>query len=313
MAREKFSKFRSRLWKVVAIDRQLREQFRRGRPCTKQSLLDEISGNERTLRRLIELMRIDLDAPIEFDRALKSYKYTHPNWICPNVHLDEDELQALATAVQAIQPVTPAPFAERLDQLLAKLLDALPEARRAEIRRTQEQIEIIPAPVRSKGAQWVAPLLKAMRDELSVDMTYHAMSKDCESERRFDPYHLRYDKGAWYAIGYDHLTRHFPVFHLARIRKLTVSEDIFTKRPFDAKTYFKDSFGIIVGGKAQTVRIKLTGWTARTAGEKIWPAGFSYQATSEDEGILTGRVGDFTELGAWVAACQGDAKILPRS
>ena len=103
MARKPYSKFRSRLWKLVEIDRQLREQLQRGRPCTTKSLLEALGDgtDERTLRRLIELMRIDLGAPIEYDRSQHTYKYTHPNWIVPNVHLDEAQMQALATAVQA--------------------------------------------------------------------------------------------------------------------------------------------------------------------------------------------------------------------
>ena len=132
-----------------------------------------------------------LETPIEFDRILKSYKYTHPDWIVPNVHLGEGELQTLAVAVQAIRPVMPASFTDRLDKLLAKLLDALPEDSREEIRRTQGQIEFVPAPVRSKGAEWFEPLSQGISRQVSVDMTYYVLSKGQETQRRFDPYYLR--------------------------------------------------------------------------------------------------------------------------
>ena len=89
MARSRYSKFRSRLWKIVEIDRQLRQQWHRGRPCTKESLLAELKDiDERTLRRLIELMRDDLHAPIEYDRALQTHKYTNLTFVVPNVQLD---------------------------------------------------------------------------------------------------------------------------------------------------------------------------------------------------------------------------------
>ena len=126
MARKTYSKFRSRLWKVVEIDRQLRQQLRQGRLCTVRSLTEKLELDERTLRRLIELMRDDLGAPIQYDRSQQTYKYTRANWLVPNVQLDEAELQALATAVRAIQPVLPVSMSQRLDNLLAKLLDALP-------------------------------------------------------------------------------------------------------------------------------------------------------------------------------------------
>ena len=315
MSRKPYSKFRSRLWKVVEIDRQLREQFRRGRPCTKQTLLEGLRDDidERTLRRLIELMRDDLGAPIEYDRSQQSYKYTHPNWVVPNVHLDEDEMRALATAVQAIRPVLPGPIAERLDNLLAKLLDALPEYQRDEVRRAQGQVEFVPAPVLSRGSQWFEPLQQAIAGRFSVDMTYYVPGKEQETQRRFDPYYLRNYQGAWYVAGYDHLTEHWPIFKLARIRALTVSEDPYSPRRFNAAEYFRDSLGIMVGGAPQPVRVRLTGYAASIANEQVWPPGFTYQATGPEEGILCGQITNIIDLIPWVASFQGDAEILPEA
>ena len=296
----------------MEIDRQLREQWHRQRPCTKQSLLDKLEGiDERTLRRLIELMRDDLHAPIEYDRALQTYRYTHPNWVVPNVHLDEDEMHALATAVQAIRPVMPPSLSERLDKLLSKLLDALPERQRDDVRRAQGQVEFVPAPVLSKGAEWFEPLHRAIAGRLSVDMTYYVQSKEQETQRRFDPYYLRNYQGAWYVAGYDHLTNHWPILKLARIRALSVSDDLYDVRPFSAAEYFKNSLGIMVGGEPQPIRVKLTGYAAGTADECVWPVGFTYTTTSDKEGILRGQVGQMMDLMQWVASFQGEAEILP--
>ncbi len=314
MGRKPYSKFRSRLWKIVEIDHQLREQIRCGRPCTKQSLLDGLRAeiDERTLRRLIELMRDDLGAPIEYDRAERTYKYTHPNWVVPNVHLDEHEMRALATAVQAIRPVLPESIAQRLGSLLAKLLDALPESQRDEIRRAQGQVEFVPAPVLSKGADWFERLHQAIARRFSVDMTYYVPGKDQETQRRFDPYYLRNYQGAWYVVGYDHLTEHWPIFKLARIRALTVSEDPYSPRRFNAAEYFRDSLGIMVGGEPQPVRVRLTGYAASIANEQVWPPGFTYKAVGPEEGILSGKVTNLIDLIPWIASFQGDAEILPK-
>lgn len=313
MARKPYSKFRSRLWKLVEIDRQLREQLQRGRPCTTKSLLEALGDgtDERTLRRLIELMRIDLGAPIEYDRSQHTYKYTHPNWIVPNVHLDEAQMQALATAVKAIRPVLPQSLSDQLDDLLAKLMDALPESTRDEIRHAQGQIEFVPGPILSKGSQWFEPLHQAISRRLAVDMRYYVPNKDQETERRFDPYYLRNYQGTWYVVGYDYLTGYWPIFNLARIRALTVSEEFYEIRPFDAAKYFKNTLGVVVGGELQTVRIRLTGYAAQTIGERILPRGFTYKATGPNEGILSGQVANAFDLMQWAASFQGDAEILP--
>lgn len=311
MARRSYSKFRSRMWKLVEIDHQLRMQARQGRPCTKQTLLEVLEVDERTLRRLIELMRDDLGAPIEFDRNLQSYKYSHPNWICPSVHLQQEDMDVLAMAVQAIRPVLPEPFSQRLDNLLAVLLDALPEARRDELRQTQGQVEFVPVAVRSKGDQWFEPLRRAIAGRTSVAMTYYVLSRQEATQRIFDPYYLRYYLGAWYSVGYDHRTKNWPVFNLARIRALAETGEPYKVRAFSAARYFNGSLGVMVGGKPQRVRVRLTGYAAATSDERIWPPGFSYRATGPKEGILSGQVTNMVELMQWVASCQGDAEILP--
>ncbi|MGC8559878.1 MAG: helix-turn-helix transcriptional regulator [Phycisphaerae bacterium] len=313
MARKLYSKMRSQLWKILEIDRQLREQKRTGRPCTKETLLKGLRYdiNERTLRRTIEVMRDELGAPIVYDRLLQTYKLQHDDWHMPNISLDEAELQVLATAIQAVRPVLPTLMSERLDMLLAKLLDALPLSRCNAVRRAQGQIEFVPAPILSKGMEWLEPLCLAILDRYSVDMVYHVPGRDENTRRRFDPYYLRNVQGIWYAVGYDHFTKHWPIFKLARIRELKVSEDLYTVKPFSAATYFKNSLGIMVGGKPQHVRVRLTGYAASTAEEYVWPDGFTCQRNGPNEVVLSGQVLHLAELLQWTASFQGDAEILP--
>ncbi|NNM87326.1 MAG: WYL domain-containing protein [Phycisphaerae bacterium] len=306
MAKRTFSKFRSRWWAFCKIERQLKAHL----ACNTQSLAADLQVDARTVRRYIEFMRDDLGAPIIFDRPSQSYKFSHTTWSMPNVHLSLEELQSLAVAVKSITPTVPAPFAQPLESLLAKLLDALPEDDQMEIRRAQKQIVFLPVPVSSKGSAWVGPLLEAIRGEWTVDMVYFALSRNQETQRRFDPYHLRYFMGTWYVVGYDHLTKHWPVLNLARIRKLTVTEDFYRVRSFDPDIFFKNSFGISVGGTPQKVSIKLTGWNAKTAGERIWPPGFTYKDVGPDEGILTGLIANPADLELWIASCQGDAEMI---
>ncbi len=307
MARKTYSKFRQQWWKYAEIARQLRS----GQKCTMRSLATALEVNPRSVRRYIGVMCEELDAPVAFDRVSGSYRLTNTTWTMPaNICLGVAELQTLAVAVQAVRPVIPAPLTEQLDKLLAKLLDGLPEVEREEIRRTQGQIEFVPAAILSKGVEWVAPLLHAIREERSVDMSYYVRTKDCQTQRRFDPYYLRNYQGTWYTVGYDHLTQYWPILNLARIGSLTLSEDIYQVRKFSAADYFKDSLGVMVGGTPGPVRLRLTGYAASTADERIWPSGFTYQAIKPDEGILSGHLANLTDLLHWVSSFQCEAEIL---
>lgn len=309
MPRATFSKFRSRWWAFCEIDRQLRHH----RTCTAGSLARDLEVDPRSVRRYIAFMREELGAPIAFDAVRQSYMLTNTTWSMPNVHLSVQELQALAMALKSLSPTVPAPFTGPLQNLLSKMLDALPENQRTDVLAAQANVEFVPSPVRSKGDQWVEPLLKAIQARTSVDMTYHVQSKNRLTTRRFDPYHLRYSEGTWYVLGYDHHTKHWPVFNLARIQKMTVTEDFYRVRPFDAEKLYAGAFGIIVSGQPEEVQVRLRGYTAETAHEHIWPDGFTYRATGPSEGILSGKVAHTADLLRWISARGGEAELLPSS
>jgi proteasome accessory factor B len=302
-----FSKFRSKWWALCEIDRQIRH----GRACTCRSLAHDLEVDPRTVRRYIAFMRDELDAPIEYDPIDQTYALTDHTWTMPNVHLAEAELVALAVATRSMASAMPHPFTDRLEGLLAKLLDALPEARREELRLLQERVDFVPSSVISKGQEWVEPLVEAIREERVIEMTYRTLHRDKEDRRRVDPYCLRFFAGAWYMVGYDHQTKHFPVFNLARASKLELTEESYRRRKFSAADYFRHAVGVTVGGPPRAVRVLLTGRAARTAGERIWPDGFTYTPKSNGTGILAGQVSKLNDLLAWVAAIGGDATILP--
>ena len=308
MAKKKrtFSKFRSKWWSLCEIDRQIR----RGRACTCRSLSRDLEVDPRTVRRYIAFMRDEMDAPIEYDPIEETYALTDHTWTMPNVHLAEAELLALAVATRSMAAAMPAPFTERLEGLLAKLLDALPQAQREELRLLQERVDFVPSPVSSKGQELVEPLVEAIRDERTIEMTYRTLRRDKEDRRRVDPYCLRFFAGAWYMVGYDHLTKHFPVFNLARVRTLEVTQDTYRRKEFSAAEYFRYAVGVTVGGPPRSVRVLLTGRAARTAGERIWPGGFTYTPSSDGTGVLADQVSKLDDLIAWVAAVGGDATIL---
>ncbi len=307
MGRTGFSKFRSRWWAFCEIHRQIQ----RGRACTPRSLAADLEVDPRTVRRYISFMREELGAPIHYDPIDERYTLTEATWTMPNVHLSDHEMVALAISLRAMNAVAAEPFIASLNTLFQKLLDAIPVNRRNEILSLQERVDIVPAAVPSVGEAWIGALLKAVSDCTSVKIDYYVLSRDRLSHRVVDPYHLRFFGGCWYLIGLDHETKHFPVFSLARIRGLSACVQTFKRQEFTAATFFKNSFGISVGGELKTVRVRLTGRAARTASERVWPDGFSYKSdANNNSGILTGKIGNPDDLLHWIGSQRGDAELL---
>jgi predicted DNA-binding transcriptional regulator YafY len=302
-----FSKFRSKWWALCRIDRLIRAV----RASSVASLAEQLEVDPRTIRRYIAFMRQELGAPIEYNPIDERYELTDTTWTMPNVALTDKEMIALVVATSSISGCAPEPYAKHLRDLTAKLLDALPLDERREIAALSAKVDFVPASVPAKGHEWVEPLIGAIRDRLTVEMDYWALSKQKLTQRRVDPYHLRHFAGAWYLIGYDHQTRYLPVFHLARVKRLTLTDDRFKPERFDASVYFRNTFGITAGGTPKLVRVRLTGRAARTADERQWPPGFTYTTTGGAEGVLSGKVGRMDDILAWAAGFRGDAEVLP--
>jgi predicted DNA-binding transcriptional regulator YafY len=303
--RQGFSKFRGKLWALCRIERQIR----RGRNCTARTLAADLEVDPRTIRRYIALMKKELGAPIEWNPIEERYEFTESTWRMPNVHLSDQELVALVVAARSMAAIAPAPIGGSLDGLLAKLLDQLPEDLRDEMARVGERVDFVPSPTPSKGQEWVGPLMDAVRERFTVEMEYFAAGRNAQTARKVDPYHLRFYAGTWYLIGFDHLTKYIPVFNLARIRGLRVTEDEFRAKPFSVAEYFKHAFGITAGGTPRLIRIRLTGRAARTVGERVWPEGFAFVSHGET-GILSGQVGKLDDVLQWVASLDGEATLL---
>jgi len=290
---------------------RIERQIRRGGRCTSRSLADDLEVDPRTIRRYISFLKDELGAPIQWDPIDQRYELTDQTWTMPNVHLSDGELVALAVASRSLAACAPMPFSARLEELLVKLLDALQPEERQEIEDLVRKVDFVPVSVASRGHELVEPLVEAIRKRHTVVMAYYVMYRDLETHRRVDPYHLRYFNGTWYLVAFDHKTGHFPVFNLARVRKLGVTEDVFRPRAFEAAQYFQHTFGITAGGAPRSVRVRLTGRAARTAGERIWPEGFTCTQEADGDWLLSGQVGKLDDLLPWIASWDGDAILLP--
>jgi predicted DNA-binding transcriptional regulator YafY len=94
------------LRRIKAIDQALRA----GRWPTDKLLADELEADPRTIRRDLEFMRSQLQAPIKFSRARRGYYYSEETYRLPFLHLSEGELISLFLAERMMQQSRGTPF-----------------------------------------------------------------------------------------------------------------------------------------------------------------------------------------------------------
>ena len=107
------------------------------------------------------------------------------------------------------------------------------------------------------GQHYLSPIIEAMRDEVTLDITYQSYWKDEAESFKVQPYFVKVFKQRWYLIGKSDKLR---IYALDRLHDLSPTNTKF-KMPvdFDPESYFADCYGIIHDTEEtiQLVRIKI--------------------------------------------------------
>ena len=107
------------------------------------------------------------------------------------------------------------------------------------------------------GQRFLTPIIEAMRDGVTLQMTYHSFWKENQATFEFAPYFVKVFKQRWYVIGESDRLK---VYALDRIKALeTTSNPFELPKEIDPQAYFYSCYGIINDEtiKPQTVVIKV--------------------------------------------------------
>ena len=128
--------------------------------------------------------------------------------------------------------------------------------------RGRIQFERIPS-----GQLWLTTIIKAMKEDHPMDMTYQGFWGRGKHTFRVEPYFVKVFKQRWYMIAHSVYDNTIRCYALDRIQGIDViTNDTFVMPPkFHPDEYFEDCYGIIHGDneETQTVRIKVTGRQAK--------------------------------------------------
>ncbi|MDR0333164.1 MAG: WYL domain-containing protein [Dysgonamonadaceae bacterium] len=114
------------------------------------------------------------------------------------------------------------------------------------------------------GQQYLTTIIEAMRDELTLEITYQPFWHDEAHTFEIEPYTLKIFKQRWYLLAYNPSVEGFRIYSLDRVQDLCATEKTFKlPKDFDAEIYFENSFGIIVDENIEPCVVKI-----KTFGQK---------------------------------------------
>jgi proteasome accessory factor BC len=192
-------------------------------------------------RSELESLRIQLtvDRPTDGAAEQENYSLRPENFHLPPVEFTDEELAALQTALSLLDGEFA--YAEPLRLALQQITWGRPSPLAA-----PEQRSVALGITASAGGHELSARLAKVETAIFRNKTilfdYYTMERDELGPRRVDPYHLLFQGGQFYLLGYSHERKAIRVFRLSRIRGkvsyATKAEHDF-RRPanFDPRAY----------------------------------------------------------------------------
>src|SRR5271165_1608545 len=192
-------------------------------------------------RSELESLRIQLtvDRPADGAAEQENYSLRPENFHLPAIEFTDKELAALQTALSLLDGEFA--YAEPLRLALQQITWGRPSPLRA----PQQRSVALGITASAGGHDLSARLAKvetAIFRNKTIVFDYYTMGRDEVSSRRVDPYHLLFQGGQFYLLGYSHEREAIRVFRLSRIRgkvsyATKAEHDFHRPADFDPRAY----------------------------------------------------------------------------
>lgn len=287
-----------------------------GERPTVAELVERCGIGLRSIKRDIAVLKEEFHAPINVSRTKgeEGYYYEHPFRLAPEPFSDQ-ELLALSMALQIAETFYNSPFVPAIKGALEKLRHVQIDAGCQSPDGAAGHVSLLaePAPPESiKDTIHFNDLLKAIERRRQVRMTYYTMSRDEETERVIEPYHLYHYDGLWYVYGHCHFRQEDRDFAINRIRALTLLPTTFVPPSQDI---IRRQLGLRfanISDEPVTVSIWFDKEAARRIRERIWHPSQHIEVNEADGScVLTMTVTGLDTVTRWLLSFGPHA--MPRS
>ena len=163
------------------------------------------------------------------------------------------------------------------------------------------------------GQKFLTPIIGAMRDGNSLEMTYKSFWKQNEYTTEVEPYFVKVFKQRWYMIARNVYNGAMRIYALDRIHDLRQTENTFTiPKDFSAEDYFYNAFGIIIEDKCppETVELKVYGMQREYF--RTLPLHHSQKEieTKEEYSVFRYRIAPTYDLMQEILSHGGDVEVM---
>jgi proteasome accessory factor C len=240
-------------------------------PVSRQRLEAELECSRATVKRIIEDMRLYLNAPIVYDSDRNGYHYDQSEGMyeLPGLWFNASELHALVSAQQLLTQVQPGlldPLLKPLNKRIAGLLDL----QRAGSGGLAGRIRVLQAAGR-EGGESFATLAGALAQRRQVRLRYFNRGDDSRGERTVSPQRLTYYRDNWYLDAWSHLREGLRTFALDAIEGARgLDAEALDLSEAELESHYAASYGIFAGAPDRIAVLRFAARRARWVAKERW-------------------------------------------
>lgn len=241
-------------------------------PVSRSRLQEELECSRATIKRIIEDMRLYLNAPIVYDRDRNGYCYDQGEgemYELPGLWFNASELHALLSAQQLLSDVQPGLLDPHLKPLQRRIDDLL-QLQHAGSDGLAGRIRFLQMAARSAGDCFQA-VAGAVAQRKRLQLRYFTRSSAEHSAREVSPQRLVYYRDNWYLDALCHLRdglRTFALDAVAEARELDQPAQEVSQPDLDA--HHAASYGIFAGAPLHTAVLRFDARRARWVAKERW-------------------------------------------
>ncbi|MCS6953023.1 MAG: WYL domain-containing protein [Bryobacterales bacterium] len=261
----------SQIERIYKIDRLLR----RRKPPSRQELLDALEVSPATLKRDLEFMRSRLNAPIEWDREARGYRYGNPSpdapeYSLPGLWFTAAELSALLLMHEILEELHAGllrDYLAPLENRVRELLERMP----APVQEVRRRFRILHAGVRPVEPEWFQLVSQATLARRKLWMNYYSRARDAVGERVVSPQRLISYRSNWYLQAWCHERRALRSFALDSIRQAKIlAEPAIEVAQETLDASLGVGYGIFAGPATEKALLRFSPQAARWVSRELW-------------------------------------------
>jgi len=297
----------SRVSRVV----QILTAMQSGRRYSADNLTTLLGISRRTVFRDLQELK-SIGVPYHYDIKSRTY-IIDPEFFLPPLDLNLQEALSLCLLIHKARGHLPLPFANSALLAALKIENNLPPKIKKYCSSALRNVSIQQdkyAPMNALDKTF-SQLVEAILKKRKVNLLYHSLFENKQIATELSPYHLMYNKRAWYVLGESRLHKSVRTFKLNRIRGLTtLNKCIIDGDKFDLSEYLGRAWAMIPEGRIYNIKLRFLPKVAYNVAEVRWHSTQKVTRNSDGSVTVDFRVDGLGEISWWIMGYGDQVQVL---